>query len=63
MKSFPQILRSFFNYINVKRQCRKNVGLLQEEDDHHPNRHMDKAEMFYVFLASVSKTDDGPRGS
>lgn len=47
----------------LKGSVEKNVGLLQEEDGHHSNRHMDKAEMFYAFLASVSKTDDGPRGS
>ncbi|TRZ23211.1 hypothetical protein HGM15179_003912 [Zosterops borbonicus] len=43
------------------RQYKNNIGLLQDEDGHLPNRDRDKAELFNTLFASVFNTDDGPR--
>ncbi|TRZ14703.1 hypothetical protein HGM15179_012407 [Zosterops borbonicus] len=58
-----ETIKSFFKYINGKRQHRSNISLLQDEDGHLTNRDMDKAEVFNAFFSSVFNTDDGSRGS
>ncbi|KAJ7412607.1 hypothetical protein BTVI_45938 [Pitangus sulphuratus] len=55
--------KSFKKYVNSKRQCRNNIGPLQDDDGHLTNREIDKAEMFNAFFAFVFYTDDGLRES
>lgn len=44
---------------SVKRQCRNDISLLQEEHGDLTVRDTDKVEMFNAFFASAFNTDDG----
>lgn len=56
-------VKTLFKYINGKRQHSNIIDLLQDADDHLPNRDRGKAEVFNMFFASIFNTNDGPRGS
>lgn len=55
--------KSFCKCTNGKRQCKNNIGPLQNEDRHLTDNDKDKAEVFNIFFASVFNTGDRPRGS
>lgn len=53
--------KSFFKYVNGNRQCKNDIGPLQDEDGHLANRHMDKTGVFSAFFGSLFNMDNGPR--
>ncbi|NXB47098.1 RTJK polymerase, partial [Leucopsar rothschildi] len=55
--------KSIFKYINGSRQCKNNIGPLQDEDGHLTHKDRDKAEEFNPFFSSNFSKDDGPKGS
>lgn len=50
-----------FSSMVMARQCKNDIGPLQDEDSHFTNRHMDKTWVFSAFFGSLFNMDDGPR--